>query len=138
MNRWIIFLAPFCLSGCGGEGADPAVEQAKTAQEAAFAGEPQLIAGNGQYSVLLGNGATPETMEVAARGFCAGEQWCQVMGWRDAANRPTAMPMLPRESEAVAFSYLINRSSGTEQVLWDCRVWPGDPAQCLAGGDDVQ
>lgn len=113
------------LASCGGSGSNET-----EAGAAAFASEPVQLQGD-QYAVLIDPGANPEMLELAAREFCAGRQFCQVMGWRERENMPSAMPMVARESDTIAFNYFINRSSGAEQSMWDCRIWEGPPEVCL-------
>lgn len=105
--------------------------QADETESSPFADGPDSIAGTDQYTVRIETDANPNALRLAAQEFCSEKQWCQIMGWRDDANRPKAMPMVKREYDSVAFSYLINRNSSHEKTMWDCRIWDGPPDACL-------
>lgn len=85
------------------------------------------------YSVLIKGTAAPGAIEHEAREFCADKPICAVHGWSAPANRARALPMLERESAARVFSYAVNRMTGYEAAMFDCRVVVGlPPERCLA------
>ncbi|MEO1968344.1 MAG: hypothetical protein ABGW87_06485 [Sphingomonadaceae bacterium] len=97
-------------------------------------GPDELRPGGDQYSVLINPTATSVSLATAAKKFCNDKSLCQVMGWREAANRAHAIPMLRRESDAVSFVYMVDRTRDSEIAMWDCKVWPGKGTECL---DDI-
>jgi len=88
----------------------------------------------GQVYAMLADPAMPaEKYLDYAKAKCVGQEWCKVMGWTDAKNKASAMPMLQREVDAQVFDYTLNRSTDLEQALWNCRVFKGKlPTECLA------
>ena len=68
----------------------------------------------------------------AARKECGDRQWCKVFGWTDASFVARAMPMTDREAGALTFSYSLNRATGLDQALWDCRRYRRATNECLA------
>ena len=128
MRGYGILAGAMVLAGC--EAGAPATSDA----EAAFVSEPVPLPNGTQFTAVVAEGAQPAAMTAAAQEFCGAKDWCQVMAWREEANVPRQMPMLERESDSIAFSYLMNRSTGYEQILWDCRIWEGPPESCVEPG----
>jgi|GEM_PF-5151747 len=93
--------------------------------------EPNEI-GNGFYAFEIPEGATKDELISYGKAQCEGLQFCNLMGWREPENMASAMPMLTRESEAMSFQFLVNRASDMERALYDCSIWPSEPAECLA------
>lgn len=118
------------FESCSGEG--------DTDAPSAFTVEPKAIGGLGNYAGAIAEGATPDSLEKAARAVCEGQTHCSVYGWRDASQAASAMPMLEREQAALDFSYTLNRSTGLERVLWNCGVWQGAGDVCLAKPEAAQ
>lgn len=97
-----------------------------------FVGSARALPGQGVFAVQLTKAAKPAEIVNAARALCAANANCTVMGWREPAQLPGTMPLLDREAAAMAFSYALNRTTGFEQVLWDCRQIRRKPAECMA------
>ncbi len=96
--------------------------------------EPEFItiAGTNGFAMVMPEGFEGDQIEAAAREKCASLRFCKVFGWTSEDQAAKALPMLPRELEALAFTYSLNRSSGYEQVTWDCRRFPqAAPERCL-------
>lgn len=115
--------------------ADAPVAAAPAKAGPGMAGKPEDIANRTTFSVILPANADLARVEGEARAFCADKQFCQVMGWTDEANRAKSMPMLAREADAQAFNYSVNRTSGYESALWDCRRFKAPAGQCMAVPD---
>jgi len=75
---------------------------------------------------------TPEQMIEAAKATCASKSVCGVYAWRDPASVAGAIPLLPREQAALTFRYSLNRATGFESALFDCKAVPRPADQCLA------
>jgi hypothetical protein len=89
--------------------------------------------GLNNYAMILPPDVEPAAIEAAAKAKCADKQFCKVLGWTDKAQAAQELPMLAREAAALAFSYDLNRTTGFERVLWDCKRFPhSDLARCLA------
>lgn len=85
------------------------------------------------FAVIITPQAKPAAVEAAAREKCGEQQFCKVLGWTDRDLAARALPMLDREVAALVFAYTLNRSTGLEQVQWDCGTWPqADKARCLS------
>lgn len=84
--------------------------------------------------VMIADPKTPgEDLEAAARRHCAGRQFCTVLAWTDAADAPVALPMTYLQVSAQVFSYSLNRTTGHERSLWNCKVYPQpSPGRCMA------
>lgn len=123
----VLGLSVSVLAGCGPAAVDAPIE---AGGGAAFSDGPTAMPNGQQYTAVIAEGATPDSMRAASAAFCADKEWCQVMAWPDNSNRPGAMPMLDREHEAMQFTYLLNRATSYEQVLWDCNRWPGEAKDC--------
>jgi hypothetical protein len=82
--------------------------------------------GRDLFTFTIPPGASPRVVEQAALLRCEGKTHCAAHGWFDAAQQPKAFPMLDREVEARVFSYVLNRATGHEQVIWTCEAG-GDP-----------
>lgn len=75
----------------------------------------------------------PNVLPEAARAHCGSKQFCTVMGWVEAEYAPRGFPLTDREASRQVFAYSVNRSSGFEQVLWDCRRWRrATTSECMA------
>lgn len=116
-------LALVALAGC----ADPLPTESEF-----FASPAKALPGQGIFAVQLTNTAKPDQIVSAARALCAGAPICTVMGWREPAPLPGALPLLDRELAAMSFRYGLNRNTGFEQVLWDCRGSKRSRDQCLS------
>ena len=97
-----------------------------------FVGPARALRGQGVFAVQLAKAAKPDEIITAARALCAANANCTVMGWREPAQLPGAMPLLDREAAAMSFSYALNRTTGLEQVLWDCRQIRRTADECMA------
>lgn len=95
--------------------------------------KPVALPGLGNFAVQLPADADRAVVEGQARALCGDKTHCSVYGWVDPANVARAMPMLDREVAALTFSYSLNRTTGFERALWDCRRFAGLPADsCLS------
>jgi hypothetical protein len=99
-------------------------------------GAPEFrsMRGLNNYAMIVTNGTDPASLPELAKAKCGQVDQCSVYAWRDAASAATALPMTDRDVAAEVFSYSINRNSGFEQALWNCRVYPPpSKAECLSG-----
>ena len=71
-----------------------------------------------------------------ARAMCAGRQLCKVVGWVDGTKAATAFPMTEREFLAQSYAYDLNRQSGLDRGLFDCRIWKVAASRCMASADE--
>jgi len=97
--------------------------------------KPEFVQMRGldNYAMILPPDAEPAAIEAAAKAKCADKQICNVLGWTDKAQAAQELPMLDREADALAFSYDLNRTTGFERALWDCKRFPqANAGRCLA------
>lgn len=74
---------------------------------------------------------TPTTLVSSAKLRCAGRQICGVYAWRDANSVASAVPLLERETASLSFRYEINRTTGFEQTLFDCKSFDRPKSECM-------
>lgn len=125
LGRLAVFGLALFATACGEATApsEPAAVRFREARELA----PDI------YAVHLPAGLQISEIEAAARALCSGKQICKVMGFSSADAVPTAMPMTDRELASLVFNYGLNRNTGFDEALWDCRVFEGLPAdRCLS------
>ena len=98
------------------------------------ADEPEFLemAGVDNWAMIASKDADPAAMAGAAKVRCGMAAQCSVFGWLDKADAARAFPMTDTEVSSMVFSYKLNRTTGFEQTLWDCRHWPQkDRRRCL-------
>lgn len=84
------------------------------------------------FAMTVDPSVDPDILPDIARKHCGDRGYCNVMGWIDPEFAAKGFPMLKRETDEVKFQYLVNRSTGLEQMMWDCRIWEQTDAKlCL-------
>lgn len=92
----------------------------------------EAIGGPGIFAMTFKRNADPETLPDIARQQCGSQKICKVIGWTDPNFAARAFPMTDREVEAQAFQYTLNRNTGFEQMLWDCKKYVrSDENECI-------
>lgn len=131
MNRTTIIIAAAILglglAGCAEPDAGPQAEPAA-------APAPEFIAMGGQntWAMIPPADADPAQFNAWAKDRCGDGDFCKVFAWTDRVNAARAFPMTDAELETLAFSYGVNRNTGYEEVLWDCKRFPQPEAgRCL-------
>lgn len=103
-------------------------DQAIAAANAKFA----AISDDRVFAMTVNPDVDPDILPDIARAHCADRGYCNVMGWIDPEFAAKGFPMTSREVNEVKFQYLVNRATGLEQMMWDCRIWKQDDAiRCL-------
>lgn len=86
----------------------------------------------GDYALTIPPGFAAEKLSGIAKEQCGARSHCSVYGWTDPAQTARALPLTDPEFESLAFRYDLNRSTGFERVLWDCKRFPQpDKGNCL-------
>ena len=85
------------------------------------------IGGGDLFATAFPSKAAPDAIDQAARAQCAGRQWCEVFGWTDPTKVASAMPMTNRETAALAYQLIINRTTGRDRSTFYCREWRAVP-----------
>jgi hypothetical protein len=89
--------------------------------------------GRGIWAMTFDPAADPSALPRAAHEHCGSLDICSIYGWIDAEYAARGFPFTDRETSQQAFAYSVNRNTGFEQSLWDCRRWPQTTRrQCLA------
>jgi hypothetical protein len=81
----------------------------------------RVIGGPDVFAMITPPDMSADAIALAAKGQCGRREFCQVHAWASAIDAAQAFPMTDREAAAQVFVYGVNRSTGYEQLLWDCR-----------------
>jgi hypothetical protein len=97
---------------------------------------PTLEAKEISASIFAANapdGVSPDKWPSMAKARCGAAAFCQVYIWEAGTSLPGAMPFTGPEVAGIRYRYAINRNTGYEESLWDCKTMPQpDPITCLA------
>ena len=73
-----------------------------------------------------------DSFPLLAAKACGERQRCKLMGWTDKARTPTAMPLDTSQIDAMAFSYMRDRTYHYDKALWNCATFKRtDPGECM-------
>ena len=87
-----------------------------------------------EFALQLDPAAFPGSYAIVALNICHGRPVCTVMGWARADRIPTSLPVKLPALRSASFLYRRNAQAGSEQVHWNCQLFPrDDQAQCLPG-----
>ncbi|MCC6478060.1 MAG: hypothetical protein IT552_02485 [Sphingomonadaceae bacterium] len=89
--------------------------------------------GVANYAMIVPVGANADDLVTAAKDQCGEQEICRVLGWQNEADMARAFPMTDNEVGSLVFNYGINRTTGYEQALWNCKIFvtkKGD--ECLS------
>lgn len=95
--------------------------------------KPRLQSPSGDFiAFVVPRNTDPGQLLNLVLSSCSVKPYCKVLVWTDNRRAPTKMPVTDDQLSAMAFSYLRNRSSGLDKVLWNCDVFPRpDANQCM-------
>lgn len=94
--------------------------------------EFRSMKGLNYFAMIVPEGTDPGTFPALAKERCGEADICSVYAWPDDASAARALPMTDREVSTRLFAYDINRNSGLEQSLWNCRIYPrANKEDCL-------
>lgn len=132
--HWAL-IAVFIAGGVGAIVDPPAPkappQQAK--QSVRPKAEFKVLAGDSFFAMTFSAEINPETLPDLARERCGSLVQCTVIGWTDPQFAARGWPMTDREVEQQDFHYSLNRDTGHEQTLWNCRRWRrAAPDQCIS------
>jgi hypothetical protein len=90
------------------------------------------LGGTGNYVMVVAKGSDPASWPALAKAKCGEAQQCTVLAWDDPAKAATALPLTDPEAAAQVFNYSLNRLTGLERPLWNCRAYPrANRAECM-------
>ena len=78
------------------------------------------LAGEDMFVMTFNAKADPKTLPTIVRDHCGTRDFCKVFGWTNPEFAPRGFPMTDREEGAQVLSYGINRTTGYEELTWDC------------------
>lgn len=110
---------------------DAALPPEKLAEKGAR--QVKIVSTGGDAFVVVLDRKVPASQYPAlALAACGQKEFCKFMGWTDPRKAPKGFPVAPEQHKALSFSYLRNRSSGFEKMLWNCKEFARtDQAQCM-------
>ena len=107
------------LVACDSDQGNPAVEFRK-------------LPGLENYAMIASAALPADQWRALAKEKCSALSHCSVFGWTDASEAASGMPLTDREVATRVFSLDINRSTGFDRALWNCKVYPRSNADdCL-------
>ena len=126
--QWVL-IAFVAISVLGAITGDPKTRKGASDQISSGSAEPRplapakvrLIAGKSTFAVTIDPRMAPAALPSFARDRCDGMAQCTVFVWSDAALAARGFPLTDRELSGLAFQYNLNRLTGLEKSLWDCR-----------------
>lgn len=120
MRTGFVLLAAGLVAGCGAANDKPVADFID-------------LGGMGNYAMVAGKSVSPDQLVGLAKDKCGREPICSVHGWNDKTAAPRSLPMTNAEVMAQVFTYTVNRHTGFERALWNCKVYPrADADQCMA------
>lgn len=74
----------------------------------------------------------PDSYPLFATKACGERPRCKLMAWTDKARTPGAMPLDVGQIDAMAFSYMRDRTYHYDKALWNCATFKRpDPTECM-------
>ncbi|WP_380779377.1 cell wall hydrolase [Sphingomonas sp. R86520] len=82
--------------------------------------------------VTLPRNQAADALPALAAQACGDKPFCRYMAWTDGTKVAPSLPLDPTQTASLGFSYLRDRASGYEKLLWNCRQFKrADVAQCM-------
>jgi spore germination cell wall hydrolase CwlJ-like protein len=89
-------------------------------------------AGGTGFVMTLEPGGDPVRYAEAAARLCAGREQCRLLAWTSAKATPRSFPVAETSLASMSFSYLRNKESGIERILYNCDEFPTVPrVKCM-------
>lgn len=100
--------------------------------EALLATRTETSLADGSFLVALDRKFGADQLPALAQATCAQRDYCKLLGWLDARDKPKTLPATPEQMSAMAFSYLRDKAKGFDKALWNCGVFKrADPRECM-------
>ncbi len=122
-------LAFVLLAACG-----PVTE----VEQKAPAGEPaspkpivRKVSGDDVLVMVIPSGTAADDYPLLAKEVCGAREFCNLSAWTTDARAPRGFPYTDAEVETQAYHYALNRSTGFDQSLWNCKLTPRPADQCM-------
>lgn len=102
-------------------GAASVDADAAVAEAAPFLGRTPIPLASDQTTFLtMLNRAQADTFPGMALASCADRPKCKFMGWTEPEAMAFTLPLSPEQMSAMSFSYIRDRASGLDRMLWNC------------------
>ena len=72
---------------------------------------------------LIAPKMSADELVLVSKAKCGAKNMCSIFAWSNEADIARAFPMTDREVEAQVFTYKVNRNTGFDQSLWNCKVY---------------
>lgn len=87
--------------------------------------------GNG-FVMTLDKGGDPARYAEAAAAICGGRAQCRLLAWTNPRDTPKTFPVPDNSLNSMSFSYIRQKESGFERMLYNCDEFPSAPRiQCM-------
>lgn len=84
------------------------------------------------FLVTIDPHLSSDAYPIFATKVCGERQRCKLMAWTDKARTPGAMPLDAGQIDAMAFSYMRDRTYHYDKALWNCATFKrADPGECM-------
>jgi spore germination cell wall hydrolase CwlJ-like protein len=84
------------------------------------------------FLVTIDPHLSSDAYPIFATKVCGERQRCKLMAWTDKARTPAAMPLDAGQIDAMAFSYMRDRTYHYDKALWNCATFKrADPGECM-------
>lgn len=131
MRRILIAFAAIALSGCGSPSSESTSPDPAPPVAGRILSTRAFDASLPTFRMLVEPGAAGLTEK--ARELCGSASHCSAYAWTDETLAAKGFPFTDRERSGVVFQYDVNRTTGFERSLWDCRAFPQSDADlCLS------
>lgn len=89
--------------------------------------------GLANFAMIIPAGMAADKLVDLAKDKCGTNEICSVFAWKSRNDVARTMPMTDREYRAMQFQYSVNRNTGFEERLWNCKTYPAKKGDdCLS------
>jgi hypothetical protein len=127
----ISLMARLSNAHLGGDG-EVQLADAQAAPRGPGAGVRAISPGGDVFVAIRNSQVSATSFLGDALRACGSRDFCKFMAWTDRRHAPSAYPLTATQSRAMSFTYSRNRTSGIEEVRWNCSQYKGrQPDQCI-------
>ena len=127
----ISLMARLSNAHLGGDG-EVQLADAQAAPRGPGAGVRAISPGGDVFVAIRNSQVSATSFLGDALRACGSRDFCKFMAWTDRRHAPSAYPLTASQSRAMSFTYSRNRTSGIEEVRWNCSQYKGrQPDQCI-------
>ena len=113
-------------------GGDVQLAETPTASRGPGRGVRAISRGGDVFVAIRNSGVSATSFLGDALRACGSRDFCKFMAWTDQRHAPTTYPLTTNQSRSMSFTYSRNRTTGFEEVRWNCTQFKGrQPDQCI-------